>query len=238
MPKKDETKNSTPSTPKKEKEETKPKKEEAETPKADVKKEKKAAKPKTEKKEKKAEKKSSTPKKTTTKKVTKKTTTTKKIIKKKSTTTKKEKTTEKKEKKEKKENTTESKSKSGLTKYEQYVVEAIQAKSNEDKQWVGFTAISGYIKQYIPDIKLGNCSTLARNAADRLVASGFLKAKRDSYAITKKGRSLTKEAPPKRKEVRPPVEKGSKRYDIIEQTELYLVPTSKGRASKQIIYKE
>ncbi len=197
------------------------------------KKKKKAAKPKTEKKEKKAEKKSSTPKKTTTtKKVTKKTTTTKKIIKKKSTTTKKEKTTEKKE------NTTESKSKSGLTKYEQYVVEAIQAKSNEDKQWVGFTAISGYIKQYIPDIKLGNCTTLARNAADRLVASGFLKAKRDSYAITKKGRSLTKEAPPKRKEVRPPVEKGSKKYDIIEQTELYLVPTSKGRASKQIIYKE
>lgn len=232
MAKKDETKNSTPSTPKKEKEETKPKKEEAGTPKADVKKEKKAAKPKTEKKEKKAEKKSSTPKKTTTKKVTKKTTTTKKIIKKKSTTTKKEKTTEKKE------NTTESKSKSGLTKYEQYVVEAIQAKSNEDKQWVGFTAISGYIKQYIPDIKLGNCTTLARNAADRLVASGFLKAKRDSYAITKKGRSLTKEAPPKRKEVRPPVEKGSKKYDIIEQTELYLVPTSKGRASKQIIYKE
>ena len=213
MSKKEE---STPTTPKKTKatEENK-----SEAPKAEVKKdqkEKKASKPKAEKKKvvKKSDKKpkSASKPKTTTKKGTKK-------VKKPAKASHKEKSTE---------------SKSGLTTYEEYVFEAISAKATEDKEWVGFNTISGYIHQYIEEVKPGSIARYARSAADKLYEREILKKKKDSYAIAKKGKKIDLSFP-KRKTVRTPSVKGEKRLATEEKTDEYLTVTQSGRVSKKLI---
>ncbi|OHT06151.1 hypothetical protein TRFO_25946 [Tritrichomonas foetus] len=121
-------------------------------------------------------------KKTTTKKAAKPAKKTeKKSVKKASVKKEAKKTTTKKVEKKS------SESKTSLSSYEKYVIEAIQAQQTEDKKWVGMNSISTYIKTYFSEVKVGSVAKHARAAAEKLQDKGVLKAKKNSFAFAAKG---------------------------------------------------
>lgn len=177
-------------------------------------------------------------KKSTKPKAEKKAKTQKKSVKNSKTSTK-TKTTTKKENTKKTKKTTESKqyldSNSDLTGFERYVFEAISAKATEDKPLIGINSISGYIRQYIPDVKVGLIPRYTRSALTKLADRGILKRKNDSYGIAKKGKKLNVIIP-KRETIRTPSVKGDKRAQTEEKTEQFCYITSRGRVSVKNVF--
>lgn len=217
MSKKEE---SVPTTPKKTKAEDKDK---AEAPKASLKKDKKktTTKPKSKVVKKSTEKKNN-----------------KKSVKKSQPSTPKKTTTHKKAAKKdtpKKNDEQNLDAKSDLSGFDRYVFEAISAKATEDKPWVGKNTITGYIRQYIPDVKEGNIAKYTQNALDRLIKNKILKRKKNSFAIAADGKKLNIIIPTKRETIRQPTVKGEKIAMRQEKEERYVqIDTKTGRVSTRV----
>ena len=210
-----------------------PKEETAAAPKAEEAKPKKEAKPKTKKPAakktatKKETKKKAAPKKTTTKKAAPKKDAAKKTKKlvKKAVKPKKaapKKTTEKKTKKAK-ETTKKAAPKTAAKfgKYDQFIAEAIVATATEEKQWVSYSKIKQYLLDYMDGAIVAMIPKQCKKAILALVEKKYLKAKKDSYQFTAKGKE--KLAPAK-------VEKRKK----IDRPEKKVAPPPKEEPKKEI----
>ena len=188
-------------------------------------------------------------KKTATKKVTakktapKKATAAKKLVKKatkpaqkavkaatkttKKTATKKKSSTEKKVKKE---------TKKSFNKFETFVAEAIKAIATEEKPYVSYSKVKQYLLDYMPGGLVTVIPKMTKKTLNSLAEQKLLKAKKESFAFTKKGEEkLAPAKVEKRKKIdRPTKEKKEKPVEKEEPPKT--VKTMSGRISKQTAF--
>lgn len=205
---------------------------------------KKATKPKAEKKTvtKKATTKKETPKKAATKKAAPKKTAAKKDSAKKATkklvkkAVKPKKTVKKStEKKPAKEATTKKAAPKAAKfgKYDHFVAEAIVANATEEKQWVSYAKIKQYLLDYMDGAIVAMIPKQCKKAILALVAKKYLKAKKESYAFTAKGKEkLAPAKAEKRKKIERPVKKAAP--EPKEEPKKENRVTMSGRVSKSV----
>ena len=144
----------------------------------------------------------------------------------KKTATKKS-STEKKVKKE---------SKKTFNKFETFVAEAIKAIATEEKPYVSYSKVKQYLLDYMPGGLVTVIPKMTKKTLNSLAEQKLLKAKKESFAFTKKGEEkLAPAKVEKRKKIdRPTKEKKEKPVEKVEPPKT--VKTMSGRISKQTAF--
>ena len=187
--------------------------------------------------------KKSTEKKTTTKKTATKTkaAATKKLVKKAAKPTKKaskvvKKAAKKTSPKKKAEAKPKKTAKKSFSKFETFVAEAIKAISTEEKPYVSYTKVKQYLLDYMPGGLVTVIPKMTKKTLTSLAEQKLLKAKKESFAFTKKGEEkLAPAKVEKRKKIDRPVKETKEKAPAVPETPR-TVTTLSGRISKQTAF--
>jgi hypothetical protein len=92
-----------------------------------------------------------------------------------------------------------------FTRYERFVIDAINTNKVEGKPYVSLNKIKQYISDFMEKTKPALIPKLVKKAVQGLTDKKYLKAKKDSYTFAAKGKDLADRKVPARKKVVRPV---------------------------------
>jgi hypothetical protein len=123
--------------------------------------------------------------------------------------------------------------KSQFSKYEEFALKAIQATATDEKPYISSAKVKQYIFDYEEQAQSGQITKLVKRALTALVAKKFLKAKKDSYAFTVKGKKQAPENVQNRKKVVRPAKVLIKERKVDDRPKKPTITLS-GRASRPV----
>jgi hypothetical protein len=132
--------------------------------------------------------------------------------------------------------TTKSTKSTEFSKFEKFVAEAIAALATTEKQFVSASKIKQYVFDYMEGGLAPTIPKLTKNAIGTLQAKKLIKAKKDSYSFTSKGKEVIAPAKvEKRRKVERALVAKKKKVKVVEQpAKVKTIVTLSGRTSRSV----